>query len=122
EDFEAQLAVKKVKERLIDEDIEKIVEVDEKIDTDKFVDDVLNSQEDPDTRIEPKSHKESPETEKVADYMTIDEEVEEESAEASLIRKKGKGIVEIKDTPITTPIRSPRTNTDSLSLDEEKLQ
>ncbi|GJZ23629.1 hypothetical protein Tco_0561088 [Tanacetum coccineum] len=40
----------------------------------------------------------------------------------ALIRKKGKGIVEIKDTPPPTPIRSPRTHIASLSSDKEKLQ
>ncbi|GJV08274.1 hypothetical protein Tco_1345930, partial [Tanacetum coccineum] len=122
EDYEAQQAVKNVDEHLMDEDIENIVEGNEETNVDKFVEDVLNSQEDPDTRIEPMSHKESLEAEKVVDYMTINEEVEEESAEASLIRKKGKGIVEIKDTPITTPIRSPRTVIDYLHSDKEKLQ
>ncbi|GJZ63443.1 hypothetical protein Tco_0619864 [Tanacetum coccineum] len=48
--------------------------------------------------------------------------VEEESAEDALIRKKGKGIVEIKDTLTTTTPRSPRTHTDSLSSDKEKLK
>ncbi|GJV86811.1 hypothetical protein Tco_1530749 [Tanacetum coccineum] len=74
----------------------------DEIDADKFDDDMLNSQEDPDTRIDP-------------------EKVEEESVEAALIRKKGKGSLEIKDTPIATPTRSPMANTDSLSSDKEKL-
>ncbi|GJT72592.1 hypothetical protein Tco_1031878 [Tanacetum coccineum] len=40
EDFEAQQAVKKVEEHLIDEDIEKIMEGDEESDANKFVDDI----------------------------------------------------------------------------------
>ncbi|GJX10674.1 hypothetical protein Tco_0200533 [Tanacetum coccineum] len=68
EDFEAQQAIKKVDEHLMDEDIEKIVEGDEETDADNLED------------------------EKVVDYMTINEEVEEESAEAELKRKKWKGI------------------------------
>ncbi|GJX03378.1 hypothetical protein Tco_0189294, partial [Tanacetum coccineum] len=36
--------------------------------------------------------------------------------------QKGKGIVEIKDTPAPTPIRSPRTHSASLSYDKEELQ
>ncbi|GKB36094.1 hypothetical protein Tco_0881036 [Tanacetum coccineum] len=66
EDFEAQQAIKKVDEHLMDEDIEKIVEGDEDSDAN------------------------NPETEKSAYVMQIDEEVEEESVEDALIRKKGK--------------------------------
>ncbi|GJS95350.1 hypothetical protein Tco_0802318 [Tanacetum coccineum] len=66
EDFEAQQAIKKVDEHLMDEDIEKIVEGDEESDAN------------------------NPEAEKSAYVMQIDEEVEEESAEDALIRKKGK--------------------------------
>ncbi|GJT72213.1 hypothetical protein Tco_1031499 [Tanacetum coccineum] len=44
---------------------------------------------------------------------------EEASDEAALILKKGKNVMEDKDTPITTPTRSPRI---TLSLDKEKLQ
>nr|GEX04683.1 hypothetical protein [Tanacetum cinerariifolium] len=64
------------------------MEGNEESDAIKFFDDILNNKEDPDTRIEPKSHKERPEAEKSTDCMTIDEEVEEESAEDALLRKK----------------------------------
>ncbi|GKD98977.1 hypothetical protein Tco_1382874 [Tanacetum coccineum] len=87
-------------EHLVDEEIEKIVESGDNVDEDEFMDEIFNSQEDLDTRLEP----------------------EEESARDALIRKKGKGIVEIKDTPPPTPIRSPRTHIASLSSDKEKLQ
>ncbi|GJT18078.1 hypothetical protein Tco_0876784 [Tanacetum coccineum] len=59
---------------------------------------------------------------KSADVLIINDDAEEESAGDTLIRKKGKGIVEIKDSPPPTPIRSPRTHTTPLSLDKEKLQ
>nr|GEV90725.1 hypothetical protein [Tanacetum cinerariifolium] len=49
-------------------------------------------QEDLGTRIDPGSHKESLEAKKVAQYVSVDEEVEEESAEAALLRRKGKDI------------------------------
>ncbi|GKA04385.1 hypothetical protein Tco_0677166 [Tanacetum coccineum] len=104
EDFEAQQAVKKVNEHLVDEEIEKLVEGDENTNVNTFVDEILNNQEDPGTRIEPESHKESPEVEKSVDLMIIDEEDEEESAEDVLRRKKGKGIEEIKDTPPPQPL------------------
>nr|GEX89795.1 hypothetical protein [Tanacetum cinerariifolium] len=56
----------------------------------KFVDNILNNQEDPGTRIKPSSYKERLEAEKSVAYMTIDEKVEEKSAEDALLRKKGK--------------------------------
>ncbi|GJY83412.1 hypothetical protein Tco_0496788 [Tanacetum coccineum] len=61
----------------------------------KNVEEYEAHQEDPDTRIDPKSHKESLEAEKV-------------------------GRLEIRDTLLATPTRSPRT--ESLSLDKDKLK
>ncbi|GKE30445.1 hypothetical protein Tco_1445829 [Tanacetum coccineum] len=89
-DYEALHAVKKVDKHLTDEDIEKLVE-GEDFDANKLTDNMINSQEDPDIRIDPGSH------------------------------KKGKARLEIKDTPITTPTIFTRIITDSLSLDKEKL-
>ncbi|GJU94628.1 hypothetical protein Tco_1319384 [Tanacetum coccineum] len=100
-DLEAQQKVKKVEEHLVNEEIEKI---------------------NPDTKIEPKSHKERPEVKKSVDLMIIDENEEEESTEDALRWNKGKGIYEIKDTPLTTTHISPRTHTDSLSSDKEELK
>nr|GEV24917.1 hypothetical protein [Tanacetum cinerariifolium] len=54
----------------------------------KFADDMVLSQEDPSTMIDLGSYKESLEAKKVADYVFVDEEVEEETAEATLIRRK----------------------------------
>nr|GEU51485.1 reverse transcriptase domain-containing protein [Tanacetum cinerariifolium] len=82
-EYEAQQAMKKVDEHLMDEDIEKLVEGEE-IDVDRFANDMMNSQEDLGTRIDPGSHKENLETKKVVDYMSIDEEVKEESAEEKI--------------------------------------
>nr|GEW18209.1 hypothetical protein [Tanacetum cinerariifolium] len=87
--YKAQQLSKMVDEQLMDVDIEKLVKGEE-TDTVKFADDMLNSQEDPGTRIDSRSHKESPNAKKVTDYMAVDEKVEEESAEASLIRRKVK--------------------------------
>ncbi|GJU25195.1 hypothetical protein Tco_1163816 [Tanacetum coccineum] len=100
-DLEAQQNVKRVEEHLVDTEIERIVEGNNDVDENQFVDEILNSQEDPDTS---------------------DEEEEEESAGDALIIRKGKGIVEIKDIPPPPPIRSPRTNSAFLSLDKEELQ
>ncbi|GJU39072.1 hypothetical protein Tco_1192029 [Tanacetum coccineum] len=57
---------------------------------DEFVDIVLLSQEDLDTRIDPWSDKERP----------------DENVEVALIQKKGKSVMEASDTPITTLTRS----------------
>ncbi|GJT54607.1 hypothetical protein Tco_0989661 [Tanacetum coccineum] len=110
EDFEAQQVVKKVDEHLMDEDIKKIVEGYEESDANKFVNDILNGQEDPDTRIEPESHKESSEAEKSADFMTIDGEVKEESAEDALLRKKGKELKELMAFEPTSSSPKPKTS------------
>ncbi|GKC97475.1 hypothetical protein Tco_1167750 [Tanacetum coccineum] len=68
----------------------------------------VERQEDPGTRIEPMSDKESPKVTESADILTIhDEEVEEESAgdEFELRRReKGKGIEDIRDTPPLDPL------------------
>ncbi|GJS45395.1 hypothetical protein Tco_0595516 [Tanacetum coccineum] len=77
-----------VQEHVLDENIEKIMEGEEDFDAN----DMINNQEDPDTRIDPGSHKESPKAEKVSNYITNDEEVEEELADVALI--KGQGRVE----------------------------
>ncbi|GJZ35040.1 hypothetical protein Tco_0580857 [Tanacetum coccineum] len=59
-DFEPQQEIKKVDNYLVDEEIEKIMEGDEESDVNKFVNGILNSQEDLSTRREPESHKKSP--------------------------------------------------------------
>ncbi|GJX77193.1 hypothetical protein Tco_0324004 [Tanacetum coccineum] len=117
-EYETQQNVKCVEEHLLDEDVNKLVEGEES-DANQFADDMVLSQEDPYTRIDPWSHKESPEVKKVDEYVSVDEEVEEETADVELIQMKGKGSLEIKDTTNATPTRSPRT--ESLSLDKEKL-
>ncbi|GKC02343.1 hypothetical protein Tco_0993953, partial [Tanacetum coccineum] len=102
EDLEARQNVKRVKEHMVDEEIGKIVEGNDDVNENQFVDDILNSQEYPGTKIEP--------------------EKDEESAADALRRKKGKGVEDIKDTPPTTTPRSPRTHTDSLSSNKEELK
>nr|GEV16224.1 retrovirus-related Pol polyprotein from transposon TNT 1-94 [Tanacetum cinerariifolium] len=89
-DLKAQQNVKRVKEYLVDEEIEKIVEGNDDVDENQFVDEIQNSQEDPDTRIEPQSHKERPEVEKSVDLIIIDDQKEKESVEDALRRKKRK--------------------------------
>ncbi|GKC54868.1 hypothetical protein Tco_1077613 [Tanacetum coccineum] len=116
---EARENVKLVEQHMLDEDVNKLVEGKESV-ANQFADDMIMSQEDPDTRIDPGSQKEIREMVKVTEYVAIDEEEEEETAKAELIRKKGKGSLEIRDTPLATPTRSPKTET--LSLDKDVLK
>ncbi|GJY88183.1 hypothetical protein Tco_0502811 [Tanacetum coccineum] len=68
--------------------------------------------EDPITRIYPRSNNASPEAMDV-DYVAIDEEEEEETVEATLIQRKGKHSLEVRNTPTATPTRSPRVDLSS---------
>nr|GEV79142.1 hypothetical protein [Tanacetum cinerariifolium] len=111
------------KEHLVDQEIRQIVEGNENVDTDEFIDEIVNNQKDLGTRLEPSSDKKSPKVKKSADILIIhDDEEEEESAGDALIRKKGKGIDDIRDTPRPTPIRSPKTHITPISSDKKTLQ
>ncbi|GKG27553.1 hypothetical protein Tco_0405880, partial [Tanacetum coccineum] len=59
DDLEAQQNVEKVQEHIVDEEIEQLVEGTENVNVDEFMEDIFNDQEEPDTRIEPESDKES---------------------------------------------------------------
>nr|GEU51908.1 hypothetical protein [Tanacetum cinerariifolium] len=80
----AQANVNLFEQHLRIEDINNIVEGDVS-DSGKFVDDMIISQKDPGTRIDPGNQKESLEALKVIDYVSIDEEEEEKTVEAELI-------------------------------------
>nr|GEV71104.1 hypothetical protein [Tanacetum cinerariifolium] len=108
--------VKILEQHLLDEDVNKIVEGDDS-NAIEFADSLLLSQENPDTKIDPGSDKERPEAMNVDYVATVEED--EESAEAALIRGKGKSSMEVRDTPIAKPTRSPRIN---LSSDKDQLQ
>ncbi|GKF72297.1 hypothetical protein Tco_0208411, partial [Tanacetum coccineum] len=73
EDLEAQQNVKQVKEHMMDKELAQLLEGTKKIDVDEFMDDILNSQEDPGNRIDFESYKESHEAKKSVD------DVEEET-------------------------------------------
>nr|GEX43502.1 retrovirus-related Pol polyprotein from transposon TNT 1-94 [Tanacetum cinerariifolium] len=49
-----------VKKHMVNEELDQLLEGTENVDVDEFMDDILNSQEDPHIRIEPRSDKESP--------------------------------------------------------------
>ncbi|GJW39559.1 hypothetical protein Tco_0065404 [Tanacetum coccineum] len=66
DDLESQQNVEKVKERLVAEEIEKMVEGTESEDADEVDNSILNSQNDLDTRLDPGSYKESLKVEKTA--------------------------------------------------------
>ncbi|GJW32444.1 hypothetical protein Tco_0052476 [Tanacetum coccineum] len=114
EEQEARENVALVDEHLASEEIEKMVDGQENI-----VDDSSIPRNDepsiPDTRIEPRSDKESPEVE-------IAKEKEQEISKENERREKGKIVEETRNSPILTPIRSPRIHTNLISSDTEKLQ
>ncbi|GKE22023.1 hypothetical protein Tco_1433535, partial [Tanacetum coccineum] len=83
DDLEAKQNEEKVKEHLMAEEIEKLVEGTENIGNDEVDNSISNSQNDPGTRLEPRSYKKIPEVEKivvVSQPVNVIEE-EDESAE-----------------------------------------
>ncbi|GKC58882.1 hypothetical protein Tco_1086480 [Tanacetum coccineum] len=88
----------------------------------------------PDTRLEPQNDKESPEVERTNDEevevtnvvipVNVNEEEDEIIDEVYELKRmeKRKIVEESRSTPLPTPIRSPRTHTNLISLDTEKLQ
>ncbi|GJU61598.1 hypothetical protein Tco_1243433 [Tanacetum coccineum] len=106
EELETTQNVEKVKEQLIAEEIEKLVEGSKNVE---------------------ENDEESPEVEKNADISqpvnVIDEEEESAKDDYELRRReKRKYVEEIRNTPSPTTIRSPRIQTNLISLDTEKLQ
>ncbi|GKA72996.1 hypothetical protein Tco_0779212 [Tanacetum coccineum] len=69
----------------------------------------------PDTRLEPRSDKESPEVE-------IVQEKDEETSKDTEERLKGKNVEESRISPIPSPTRSPRNLSTLVSSDTDKLQ
>ncbi|GJW93536.1 hypothetical protein Tco_0173208 [Tanacetum coccineum] len=133
EEQEARENVALVDEHLASEEIKKMVDGQENI-----VDDSSIPRNDepniPGTRIEPRSNKESPEVEitkdKEVEITNVvipvnvnddDEEITDEVYELKR-REKGKLVEETRNSPISTPIRSPRIHTNLVSSDTEKLQ
>ncbi|GJW09275.1 retrovirus-related pol polyprotein from transposon TNT 1-94 [Tanacetum coccineum] len=104
EEQEARENVELVNKHLASEEIEKMVEGSENV-----IDDSLPPRNDepqiPDTRLEPRK----------------EDEITDEVYELKQ-REKGKIVEESRSTPFPTPIRSPRTHTNLVSSDTEKLQ
>ncbi|GKB53509.1 hypothetical protein Tco_0904262 [Tanacetum coccineum] len=142
EEQEAGENVALVDEKLTSEEIDKMVEGQEN---------VVDESNIPDTRIEPRSDKESPEVEiakekeveltketeveitqetlvvnitNVVIPVNVNDEDEEITDEVYELKKRDKGklVEETRNSPIPTPIRSPRIHTNLVSSDTEKLQ
>ncbi|GJT75689.1 retrovirus-related pol polyprotein from transposon TNT 1-94 [Tanacetum coccineum] len=76
-------------------------------------------------KLDPKSYKESPDVEIIADvHVNVIEEEEDlvENDYELRRRVKGKHVEESRNTPSPTPIRSPRIHSTLISSDTEKLQ
>nr|GFC46981.1 hypothetical protein [Tanacetum cinerariifolium] len=126
EDFKAKRNIEKVQEQIMDEELDHLLDGNENVDENAFMDYIFNNQEDLGTRIEPRGDKESPKAKINAHIVPISTNEEEEESprdEFELKRREnGKGIEETRDTPPLTPIRSPRTPTASLFIDKNTLQ
>ncbi|GJV39738.1 hypothetical protein Tco_1418178 [Tanacetum coccineum] len=129
EDLKTKQNEEKVKEHLMAKEIKKLVEGTENVEENVEVDSPTlrknDNQNDPDTRLEPRSNKESPEVEitVVVQLVNVIEE-EEESAEDDYElrrREKGKEAEETRNTPYPTTIRYPRIHSTLISSDTEKL-
>ncbi|GKE79103.1 hypothetical protein Tco_1545223 [Tanacetum coccineum] len=149
EEQEARENVALVDEHLATEEIDKMVEGQENVVDDSSI--LRNDESNiPGTKIEPRSDKESPEVEiakekeveiskekeveltkemKVVNItnvvipVNVNDENEEITNEVYELkrREKGKIVEETRNSPIPTPIRSPRIHTNLVSSDTEKL-
>ncbi|GKF02277.1 hypothetical protein Tco_0029200 [Tanacetum coccineum] len=124
EEQEARENVEVVNKHSTSVEIEKMVEESETVIDDSPIPRNVN-QNILDTRLEPRSDKESPEVEitNVVIPVHVNEEEEEITDEVYELkrREKGKIVEESRSTPSPTPIKSPRIHTDLVSLDTEKL-
>ncbi|GJZ19458.1 hypothetical protein Tco_0556048 [Tanacetum coccineum] len=116
-------------EHLIPEEIEKLVEGAENVEIGEVDSSTLRQNDNPivpDTRLEPRSNKESPEVEITDGEQPVNAiEEEEESSEDDYelrIREKGKHVEESRSTLSFTKIRSPRTHSTLVSSNTKKLQ
>nr|GEX92467.1 hypothetical protein [Tanacetum cinerariifolium] len=131
EELEAIQNLEKVKEYLIAEEIEKLVEGSKnfeenvEVHSSPFRND--DDQNDPGSRLEPMSDKEIPEVENITEISqpinVIKKEEKSVEDDYELRRKeKGKHVEEIRNTPTPTTIRSLRIPTNLVSSNTEKLQ
>ncbi|GKC60548.1 hypothetical protein Tco_1088146 [Tanacetum coccineum] len=125
DELEAKQNVKKVKEHLIAEEIEKLVEGTENVENNEVVNFVLNNQEVPSTRLEPRSHKESLEVEKTTEVQpvhTIKEEKESVEVDYELRRREReecRGELMVNDPPPSSS--TPSSSSSKLSTTQRLL-
>ncbi|GJZ32709.1 hypothetical protein Tco_0578145 [Tanacetum coccineum] len=130
EELEATQNVEKVKEHLLTEEIKKLVEgskaVEENVEVNSSPLRNDDNQTDPDTKLEPRSDKETLEVEitVVVPPVNVNDEEEESAEDDYELRRRemGKYVEEIRNIPSSTTIRSPRILTNLVSSDTEKLQ
>ncbi|GJZ87726.1 hypothetical protein Tco_0659336 [Tanacetum coccineum] len=129
DELEAKQNVQKVEGHLIAEEIKKLVERTKNVENPEVDSSILrqnDNQNDPGTRLEPRSNKESPKVEitvEVQPVNTIKEEEELAEDDYELRRReKGKNVEESRHAPSPTIIRSPRIHSNLKCSDTEKLQ
>ncbi|GKE17863.1 hypothetical protein Tco_1425440 [Tanacetum coccineum] len=129
DELEVKQNVQKVEERLIAEEIEKLIEGAENVENVEVNSSTLR-QDDTQTIIgtmlEPKRDKESPKVAIIVEVQLVNiNKEEEESAKDDYElkqREKGKHVDESRSTPSPTTIRSLRTHSTLVSSDTKKLQ
>ncbi|GKD20920.1 hypothetical protein Tco_1222623 [Tanacetum coccineum] len=129
-ELEAKQNKEKVKEQLMAEEIEKLVEgtknVEENVKVDSSTLRKNDNQNDPGTRLEPWNNKESPKLEITVAVQPVNvNEEKEESVEDDYKlkrREKEKHVEEYRSTPSPKTIRSPRIHSTLISSDTEKIQ
>ncbi|GJU41622.1 hypothetical protein Tco_1194579 [Tanacetum coccineum] len=127
--LEAKQNIQKVEEHLIAKEIEKLVEGVENAENDEVDSTTLGQNDnpnDPGTRLEPRSNKESPKVEITTEVqpVNINEEEEESTEDDYELQRRGKRkhVEESRSTPSPKTIRSPRIHSTLISLGTEKLQ
>ncbi|GJR70382.1 hypothetical protein Tco_0016447 [Tanacetum coccineum] len=116
--FEAKQNVEMVQEHLEDEELDHFLVGNENVIMDEFMNDIFNSQEDPDTKIEPRIDKESPEAEIDADMGSVNtNEEEKESAGDESTRTH---IAPLSKDKVTLQELTIITKDAPLSVDKEK--
>ncbi|GJT47137.1 hypothetical protein Tco_0955852 [Tanacetum coccineum] len=118
--YEEQQSVTVVEKRIVEDDVEKLIDGEDESSSSEFASTILLSDEDSDDRIEPESHKENPEAivddeEKKDDDDIIDEKKDDDDDndddddhdDRSLIRTQRTGSLKIRTEQMRTPIPSP---------------
>ncbi|GJS99768.1 retrovirus-related pol polyprotein from transposon TNT 1-94 [Tanacetum coccineum] len=97
DDLEAKQNVKKIKEHLIAEDIEKLVEGTKNIKENKVDNIILDNQNEPGTRLESRSYKESIDVEitTALQLVNVNEEEEESAEDAYELKRREKGRINV---------------------------